>query len=339
VNARRTIKHAVQAAVAQLAPALFRMRRRSLLVLMYHRVLPESHPDRQSEQPGMYVSPATLAMQLELLRRNFTVVHLDEWIERARAGAEVPGSSCAITFDDGWLDNYQHAWPVLRASGVPATIYLVSDLVGTRYSFWPNRLARLLRTRGIARTLDDHPLLQSTLLPLFVEHRLAAGSAAVTQAQIDAAIDACKRAHGDAELDRLFEQGTDESSGSTRDLMNWEEIRQMGADDQVRFGSHSRRHTRLLDSLSADVVDDEVLESARVIEERLGRRPRTFCFPNGDHSGAAVAAARRGYSGAVTTRRGWNAPDSDCFLLNRVGVHEDVSSATSAFMARLAGIG
>jgi peptidoglycan/xylan/chitin deacetylase (PgdA/CDA1 family) len=117
---------------------------RRLLVLMYHRVLPAEHPDRNSEQPGMYVSPATLAMHLEIVKQYFTLIHLDEWLERVSAGRAVPSLACAITFDDGWRDNYEYAFPVLRHAGAPATIYLVTDMVGEGYSFWPNTLARYL---------------------------------------------------------------------------------------------------------------------------------------------------------------------------------------------------
>src|SRR5690606_32629403 len=64
------------------------------------------------------------------------------------------GRACAVTFDDGWRDNYQFALPVLVETRTPATVFLVSDLIGTDRLFWPNRLARLLAWLGERATHD-----------------------------------------------------------------------------------------------------------------------------------------------------------------------------------------
>ncbi len=55
-------------------------------MLTYHRVLPESHPDRAHEQAGMYVRPETLAMHLETVKEHFELVHLDDWLTAKDAG-------------------------------------------------------------------------------------------------------------------------------------------------------------------------------------------------------------------------------------------------------------
>jgi hypothetical protein len=112
-----------------------------LLVLTYHRVLPEGHPDRESEQPGMLVSPELLAMHFEVLKEHFRRCTWTTGCGRP-AGEPPPGRSVAVTFDDGWRDNYDHAFPVIKAAGMPVTLFLVTDMVGSRYRFWPNRLAR-----------------------------------------------------------------------------------------------------------------------------------------------------------------------------------------------------
>ena len=301
---------------------------------MYHRVLPEQHPDRRTEQPGMYVSPETLAMHLVELRRHFELVHLDDWIRAANQGLQVPHNACAVTFDDGWLDNYEHAYPLLKQFECPATIYLVSDLVGTRYEFWPNRLSELL-------VADDRRALPDWLSAIAEREKLLESSLPVDYIErVDAVINACKAMKSDAEmislLDEVGLQRARKTSDLRRNLMNWTEIKEMAVGDLIRFGSHSRRHTRLSDQVSNEVTRDEIVNSAAVIERNLGSKPKTFCYPNGDYSAAALGVVRKHYEAAVTTRTGWNALHTDKHVLNRVGVHEDITNDSVGFLSRIA---
>jgi peptidoglycan/xylan/chitin deacetylase (PgdA/CDA1 family) len=124
-----------------------------------------------------------------------------------------------------------------------------------------------------------------------------------------------------------------------RELMSWDEIREMHTSGLVRFGSHTRRHTRLSAVRNKAELQDEIAGSRRDIEAQLKSRPASFCYPNGDLSPDAVSCVRAAYRGAVTTRSGWNRPGTDPCLLKRVGMHEDVSATRAGFLARLAGVG
>jgi peptidoglycan/xylan/chitin deacetylase (PgdA/CDA1 family) len=117
--------------------------------------------------------------------------------------------------------------------------------------------------------------------------------------------------------------------------MSWDEIRQMAASGKIRFGSHTRRHTRLDARVAVEVLEDEIRASRDLIERQLQTPVSSFCYPNGDHCPATVELVRGSYATAVTTRRGWNSASSDAHLLNRVGVHEDVSNSAPAFLTRL----
>jgi peptidoglycan/xylan/chitin deacetylase (PgdA/CDA1 family) len=333
VSVKRQLKQLAQGLIAPFAPIVWRARSGPrLLVLMYHRVLPEGHPDRLHEQPGMFVSPQTLALHIGILKRNFEILHLEDWARDAANGRPVPRMACALTFDDGWRDNFDHAFPILQAEAVPATIYLLPDLVGTRYSFWPNRLARLL---GDSRNNDAYSgwpdWLRSQL------RQVGALSLPLSMPQIDAVIGECKSRYTDDEMLRLLDTVANAGGdgGGDRDLMNWDEIRQMAGGGKIRFGSHTRRHTRLDARAPAEVLQDEIGASRRLIEQQLQTSVSSFCYPNGDHCPAAVDLVRGSYATAVTTRRGWNSVSSDAHLLNRVGVHEDVSSTAAAFLSRL----
>lgn len=330
---KQWIKSAVQHVAARAAPQVWRLRRPTLLVLMYHRVLPESHPARATEQPGMFVSPATLDMHLSVLKEKFTLLHLDDWLSAVAADRPVPARACAITFDDGWRDNHDYAFPILERHGVPATVYLVSDLIGTRYTFWPNTLSNLLSGDASAVVQRLPPWLQQ----LARTHGIGGGGSH-GMAHIDALISACKASRSDAAMLAALEDAATPVQGE-RDLMDWDEIRRWHVKGLVRFGSHTRRHSRLTKIESGELLRDEIVGSRAVIAERLDTVPATFCYPNGDFSPTVVDVVRRNFQGAVTTVRGWNRPSSDAWLLNRVGVHEDVSATPVTFLARLAGIG
>lgn len=335
MSIKRALKRSLQTAVAAVAPHLWGRGDGSLLVLMYHRVLPRGNAQRAAEQPGMYVAPETLAMHLELVKRHFTPIHLDEWWQRIERGEPLPRRACAVTFDDGWRDNHDFAWPVLRAAGVPATIFIVSSLVGTRYSFWPNRLGRLL---AVPRAAMASQALLEALPELRADARVASGSMLGPEA-IDAAVMVCKRARSDADMNRLLESFVPPAGGAASDLMDWDQIRSMSADGQIRIGSHTRHHVRLQQSLPDAIAEDEIVGSIGEIEARLGERPASFCYPNGDHSPTSAALVSRHFRCAVTTRRGWNDRRANRHLLARVGVHDEIAATPSAFVSRLAGVG
>ena len=328
------LKRAVRRAIGRSALSTWpRLPGPALLVLTYHRVLPDGHLDRAHEQPGMYVRPATMDMHLRTLREHFELVHLDDWLESRAAGRTLPRLACAITFDDGWRDNYQHAFPVLMENSVPGTIFLVSGLVGGAYSFWPNRLARqLARTDRQLATADWPEPLRGVLA--------ASGVLQPPQAArpgpegIDRAIVACK-AFTDAEMNEYLDRLPPLDDAATRDLLDADEVRTMADSGLVRFGSHTRRHTRLHAGLSPAALVDEIEGSAQDIERLVGRRPALFCYPNGDYTPEAVSEVRKHYQGAASTSHGWNDAGLDTMYIRRVGMHEDVSGTRAEFLARI----
>jgi peptidoglycan/xylan/chitin deacetylase (PgdA/CDA1 family) len=305
-----------------------------LLILTYHRVLPRSHEDWATEQPGMLVTPATLAMHIRVLRDHFEFIDLEEWVRRCEAGDRLPRLACAFTFDDGWRDNFDHAFPLLQQHGVPATIFVVTDLVGTRYAFWPNRLARSLGALKRPEELTSWPHhLSQALESAGVRDSLVARGVVSSDA-IDRAIEGCK-VLSDGELHSLLDSVPQGISPAGRDLLDWDEMAAMQASGLVRFGSHTRRHTRLAAGTDPQQLKDEVLGSADVLEQRLGRKPTMFCYPNGDYDDAAVEVVAGAYRAAVTTDSGWNTPATPRPLLRRVGVHEDVTSTPQGLLRRI----
>jgi peptidoglycan/xylan/chitin deacetylase (PgdA/CDA1 family) len=175
LNARTTARAAL-ANVLHYSGALRLHRHLALrdraLVLMYHRVLtpPEVHPDLD---PGMFVTTPAFEAHLAFLRGAFEVVDLEmlfEWREGRRTFDRPP---CAITFDDGWSDNYTNAFPLLQKYALPATIFLVTGQVGGPDRVTWNQVHEMERT-GIrfGSHTATHPVVKG-LPPQELVHQLA----------------------------------------------------------------------------------------------------------------------------------------------------------------------
>ena len=330
-------KRAVVHTIARTAPLTWNWRKPgSLLVLMYHRVLPKDSPPCKTEQPGMYVSPETLDLHLNELKRRFELVHLEEWLCRAKQGASLPRLACAITFDDGWRDNYEFALPVLVKHGAPATIFLVSSYIGTAYRFWPNRLMSLLQKSYAEPGSVTFPQpLRCIVEPVLAE---ASGRGTLAVEDADRAVQGAK-GFNEEEIRDLIERA-EKSCGDISEgggMLNGEQITQMAATGLVRYGSHTATHFRLGGRISAKDLEQEIVGSRQQLQELSGQTIELFCYPNGETSAAALDLVRHHYLGAVTTRRGWHDASGDPHLIHRIGVHEDVSDAREPFLERLSG--
>jgi peptidoglycan/xylan/chitin deacetylase (PgdA/CDA1 family) len=332
------VKRAIRHGVGRVSPIAWKLRRKnSLVILTYHRVLPEDHPERLVEQPGMYVSPQTLAMHIRVLKQYFEVLDLGEWLDRRERGLALPLRACCITFDDGWRDNYEYAFQILKASDVPATIFLVADFIGSDYEFWPNRLARLLRGRvGQPGPSDE---IERLLARLGID--LGSPEIPPSLDEIDRVIGACKAVPDDQMnqmLAGLEHCGPNEGIERRRNLLDLAEIAEMGSTGRIRFGSHGRRHLRLLEQLQPDKLHEEIVQSRSILRRLTGQEIDVFCYPNGDYSSAALRIVRSEYRAAVTTNAGWNFAETDARLLKRVSLHDDISSDEQCFLAALGGV-
>jgi peptidoglycan/xylan/chitin deacetylase (PgdA/CDA1 family) len=334
---KRIAKGTVIHAAARVAPITWKWRKPgSLVVLMYHRVLPKDSPARTREQPGMYVSPETLDLHLSELTRRFELIHLDDWLRRSRDGMPIPKLACAITFDDGWRDNYEFALPVLAKRNAPATIFLVPSYVGTAQRFWPNRLMSLLDNAfAVPGSVDFPEPLRGIIEPFLVQARRRG---VLLPGDIDRAIQGAKGL--DEEQIRSLVEATGRSCGDpveAAQILSWPEVAQMAATGLVRFGSHTMTHLRLGGHISSQELEREIAGSRSRLRDMLGQQIDLFCYPNGEISPEALNLVRSHYLGAVTTRRGWHTAGRDPHLIRRIGVHEDVSLTREAILACLSG--
>jgi peptidoglycan/xylan/chitin deacetylase (PgdA/CDA1 family) len=292
-------------------------------VLMYHRVLPAADAARNAVESGMFVTPETFERHLEWLTADFRVLPLHEITSRLADRADLPPGACAITFDDGWRDNHDFALPALAKRGIPATVFVVTERVGTEGAFWPDEVCgRLAGLSGSAQ----RALLDS----------LGIG---VRGDPVDAMIAYLKGLTQEARepvLERIRSTTSDPSAGH-RALMNWEELDRL-ARAGIDIEAHGATHA-ILTLAAPDDVERELRSARAGLRERGHGRHDLLAYPSGAHDDRVKSLARSaGYAAAFTTDLGLATATHDPLALPRVGMHDDVSRTRVEFLHRIPAI-
>jgi len=297
--------------------AIRRLQRRPVArILAYHNVTAQS-------DPVFGLSTATFAAQMRFLKRHYRVVSLDSVAEMLAGTRPWVERAVAITFDDGYEDNYHTAWPILRKLELPATIFLTTDYVGASGGIWLNRLHLALRETPLDRFAAPK-LLDTGLaeLPL----RTAAERASAAHRLVDA-LYRLPPDERKALTERLVE-GLEvdlaalSPTPSALRLLSWDQVCEMADGGLVTFGPHGCSHS-IVSRLSDNVLREELTASKTTIEREIGRAVRHFAYPNGTEGDwderAVRLLAEFGYATAVTMRRGLVAAGANPFELPRVG--------------------
>ncbi len=249
--------------------ALLRRKRpwRGVLIVNYHRIAPLEHPPIN---PDLWsATPAGFEAQVRFLSRHCEVIGPEEL--EPRLADRRP--SVLITFDDGYRDCAQHALPVLRAHGVPATFFLTTGFIDRRATAWWDEIAWMVAHSPHRRLPADRWVGEELILE-------GAGHAPATRL-----VDRYKSLPW--ELRERFVEHLAIATGSGRrpladqdgDWLTWQDAREL-ASAGMTIGAHTATHP-ILASLPASLQHEEVGSSLDRLEQELGRRPSLFSYPVG----------------------------------------------------------
>lgn len=289
---------------------------RRLAIVTFHRVL-APHELAEYPLPQIAVTPEELQWFLEVFSRHYECGPLQDMHQRWVKGAGSTRPLLAVTFDDAQRDNFRHAKPVLDRMGMRATFFVPTEAVETGRLLWHDRAAYATRAWMLHDEVQASMSVMSlgvpkqtppSLLPAAAVERLKLQPAPTREHWIDTA-----------------EKGLGRSAIPAWDgMMSFEEVAILARDGH-EIGSHSHTHALMTNS-DDDSLRTELDASARILEQRLGTAPTSFCYPNGDADDRVVQATRQGrYLRAVTTAWGDNTWGTDPFRLSRF----DMQSATA----------
>ncbi|MDK9557679.1 polysaccharide deacetylase family protein [Marinobacter sp. M216] len=305
-----------------------------LIILTYHRILPKHHPDREFEQPGMVTAPEVLRRHIHLMKSLGAIpIHLDEWLRLRASDRALPKLSVALTFDDGWKDNFQYAYPILKSENVPATVFLVTRLVDTNDVFWPEKVLKLLTSKPINEAGPEYQWL-TPYLP-----NAQSNQSPLTLYQADQAINRLKSLDDATIMAHLSEASqrspSSDASGDGRSILNRQELTEMASDDLVRYGAHTQHHFRLNRLDNPATLKREILGCLDDLNEFGTGIVPIFCYPNGDITAEGRKLVEDRYRAACTTKTGWNLGNRDPFDLHRFNLHDGNSGSARHLLATI----
>lgn len=255
-----------------------------IVVLAYHRITPhEQEHSRINPFDSDLISATTedFEWQMRYLRDHFQVVPLTRLVSHLSGRDRIDRPTVIITFDDGFRDNYTYAYPILKELGIPATIFLSTEMVDSREAIWFQMVSFLImksapqsiQVEGIPERLprSDDPQIRRSDARMLQKHLKSLPhrkfQSTLTDLKTYMKID---NAHSD--LDDL-----DDAVAIT-----WEQAREM-QENGIQFGSHTVTHG-ILSRMDQVEQQRELIQSKRRIEEALGKPVQAIAYPVGRFS-------------------------------------------------------
>ena len=307
--AKRLLFHSGLLALAR------RVRRQRAIILRYHAVVGPQAPEVPYAAPDICMPVDALRLQMAFARRAYRPVPLAELVEAMHRGGPLPSRALAVTFDDGYADNCTLALPVLRALGVPATVYVATGAVEDGEPFWV-AAARVLvlaareavRVPGLAPlpvpAAGDRSAVVKTLV-----RELVPLDGAVRRERLEAA---------------AADAGVDVRAALRGSMLTWAQVRTL-ADAGWTIGAHTVTHGNVA-LMPARESEREIAESRDALVAATGRAVVDFCYPNtgGRHRyfSAEVAATLRrlGFRSGAISGSAAIGPHDDPYCIPRLGV-------------------
>lgn len=266
-------------------------------IVTLHHVRP-ARSDRFQPNRLLEITPDFLETLVQRLRRaRVDCVSLDE-MHRRLTERDFARRFVALTLDDGYRDNRDFAYPILKQHGIPFAIYVPTSFPDRVGELWWDALeAVIARNDSIALEMDGR------------DCRLDSASVADKYRAYAYLYRWLRDRESDREMrdivrDLARRYGVDLAAICSAQCMTWEELADLATDPLVTIGAHTVNHVMLAKAPTA-VARTELRMGRAVLAAALGREPRHLAYPYGDPGSAGPReyqiAAELGFLTGVTT--------------------------------------
>ena len=283
-------------------------------IVQYHRVTDRT---KNWALGSISISPRSFRDHIEYFMSRYEIVPLDDILQGLQE-RELGHGKLAITFDDGYRDNYAEAYPILAKYSLPFTVFLITGHIGTGEPLWWDRVGYAVCKTDVCRLelgeLGNYSLGSS------VESRDRVSSLIINKLK---SLQRSRRKVLAEEITKACRL-TIPHHAAKQMMLSWEEVKRMSRDG-VEFGAHSVTHPNLLTSSTSE-ARWEILHSKRDLERKLAKKAKFFAYPYGALENRVIRLVReQGFEGAVNVSQTWVTRSDNPYLLARIGAVEDLS--------------
>ncbi|CAN5331909.1 hypothetical protein BH23BAC3_BH23BAC3_32660 [soil metagenome] len=303
------------------------------LVLMYHRI---NTPD--SDPWNLSVSPEKFEKHLKVLKNNFSVVSTDELVRQLNA-KKIRNRSVAITFDDGYLDNFITAKPILEKYSIPATFFITDSYLGNYQSFWWDQLENIIvhteqlpsffsinfQDNVIQFTLGDEAVLNDKLRTQHLNYKASKPPTLRTELYLKLwKIFSPLSKEKQTQLLQLIRNwaGLTENDIKVNGCMSVQQLKQLADNPLFTIGGHTKSHLSLTDH-GKYVQEREILENQEFLETHLKTKLDHFAYPSGNYNESTVQLLKASSfsSGFTTTPQNLTQQHTNIYKIGRFQVN------------------
>lgn len=246
-------------------------RGKQLIVINYHRICADHHQETLFDDEVFGPDQYEFQKQVEWLTKNSDICSEEELIAMVQGEVQPPKRGVVLTFDDGYIDNYTLAYPVLRQYNTPAIFFIPTLPIEKRRLGWWDCFAYFLKTSPKNEVVfEGKSLLPKTKLQEAMHFVLNF----IYQNNLDVSVVMDR-------LSRACEVDFPGQDVQDRELMSWDQIKEV-SDHGVSIGAHSHTH-KILNSLDLGQQKNEIVDSKMIIEQRLGKKVRVMSYPVGSY--------------------------------------------------------
>jgi len=259
---------------------------RPAVVLLYHRVTLLNNDPQQ-----LAVSPDNFYEQIGFLKKNCCLLKIEEFSDFLLSGKKLPPKSVVITFDDGYLDNYHEALPILESHSCQALFYITTGQIDTRKELWWDELERILLSHNILPREIAIQISGKT-------YSFPTNNSTERKNAYDAFHPLLKFAPVSVRDKTIAElqqwAGLSDTGRSTHRLLTSAELVRMNESSAAVLGAHTVNHP----ALSVLIYEDQLAEidlSRKFLENVLKQKIEHFSYPYGgknDYNKDTIKACR-----------------------------------------------